>query len=159
MRNFLLSDKTYKINKTLSDLSSEIFDLIKKIKSQFDHHERNLIRTHYIDGVTPPQLFILRILWKEDGFPLKYLATAAKCARSTITGVVKTMKDNGLVTLESNPKDGRSSLVKLTRKGKELQFYRKPQKSNLTDFFRDFTPSEIENLEILLKKLIYSMED
>ena len=154
-----MSKKALNSKGTLSDLSSEIFNLIKKIGWEFDQNERELIRTHSISGVTPPQLFILRILWKEDGFPLKYLAEIGRCARSTITGIVKSMKDNELVSLEPNPRDGRSSLVKLTKKGKDLQFYKPPLNRDPTEFFKDFKPEEIEKLNQFLKKLLKSIED
>ena len=154
-----MSKKAPNSKGTLSDLSSEIFNLIKKIGWEFDNNERKLIRTHSISGVTPPQLFILRILWKEDGFPLKYFAKIGRCARSTITGIIKTMMDNDLVILEPNPKDGRSSLVRLTEKGKELQIYKPPLTRNPTEYFKDFKPKEIDKLNQLLKKLLTSIED
>ncbi|MFX1502435.1 MAG: MarR family winged helix-turn-helix transcriptional regulator, partial [Promethearchaeota archaeon] len=102
--------------KTKQDLFMSVFHLIKNIEKQFNHIERELLQDQpKIDKniITPPQLFVLRLLWIEDGFALKYLATTAKCSRSTMTGVVDTMEKNGLVTRVPNPKDGRSTLVKL----------------------------------------------
>ena len=158
MRKLYLSNNSSKNSGTISDLSSEIFNLVKKIKKQFEQFERNLFRIHGISGLTPPQFFILRILWKEDGFPLKYFAKAAHCSRPTMTGIINTMKKDGLITREQNPNDGRSTLIRLTKKGKELQQYKPPLDQNPTDFFKDFKPEEIKQLSQLLKKLSNSME-
>ena len=94
----------------------------------------------------------------EDGFPLKYFAKMAHCSRSTMTGVIDTMEKDGLVIREDNPIDGRSKLIKLTEKGKSLQFYKPPTNRDQVDFFRDFKPDEIVKLRELLKKLSDSLK-
>jgi DNA-binding MarR family transcriptional regulator len=143
------------------DLFMDLFHLIKKIGKDFDYIEREILLKRpkiSIKEITPPQLFILRILWHEDGLPLKYLATAAKCSRSTMTGVVDTMEKNSLVTRIPNPEDGRSTLVKLTDMGNDLKRFTPPLDSYLISHCKDISKEELQTLIILLKKFSNSLE-
>jgi len=144
--------------KSLIDLTTNITNLIRKLGKQFDQNDRDLIRFHGIQGITPPQLFILRMLWMEDGMPLNYLASIAKVSRATMTGIIDTMEKNGFVVRASNPNDERSKLVYLTNKGNEVKQYKPPIDLNIYDFFKDFKPEEVENLNQLLEKLSESVE-
>jgi len=135
------------------DLTTNITNIIRQLGKQFDQNDRNLLRFHGIQGITPPQLFILRMLWMEDGLPPNYLASIAKVSRATMTGIIDTMEKNGFVIRISNPNDDRSKLIKLTRKGNEVKQYKPPIDLNIYDFFRDFKPEELENLNLLLEKL------
>lgn len=152
-----MSKKSTK-SKSLIELTMNITDLIRKLGKQFDQNDRNLIRFHGIQGITPPQLFILRMLWMEDGMPLNYLASIAKVSRATMTGIIDTMEKNGFVVRISNPDDERSKLVFLTGKGNEVKQYKPPIDLNIYDFFKDFKPKDLENLNRLLEKLSESLE-
>ena len=141
----MIQEKNERIIK--QDLFMEVFHLVKKIEKQFNHVERELLQKQpRIDKktITPPQIFVLRILWIEDGFPLKYLATAARCSRSTMTGVVDTMVKNGLVTRVPNPKDGRSTLVKLTTLGKSLRRYTLPLDEYMMTHCKNISKEELQ---------------
>ena len=151
-----MSKKSVK-NKSLIDLTTNITDLIRKLGKQFDQNDRNLIRFHGIQGITPPQLFVLRMLWMEDGMPLNYLASTAKVSRATMTGIIDTMEKNGFVVRMSNPNDDRSKLVYISKKGNEVKQYKPPIDLNIYDFFRDFKPEELENINRLLEKLSESI--
>ncbi|MFX1237080.1 MAG: MarR family winged helix-turn-helix transcriptional regulator [Promethearchaeota archaeon] len=145
----------------LKELFMSISDLIKKTERQFNNIERQVLQQKpQFDEkhITPSQLFILRVLWLKDGFPLKYLATAAKCSRSTMTGIIDTMEKNGLVSRVSNPKDGRSILVKLTEMGKDLKDYTPPLDIYLLNHCKNFSKEELQMLELLLKKFLKSLE-
>ncbi|MFX1366169.1 MAG: MarR family winged helix-turn-helix transcriptional regulator [Promethearchaeota archaeon] len=147
---------------TKQDIFMSVFHLIKNIEKQFNHIERELLQDQpKIDKsiITPPQLFVLRLLWIEDGFALKFLATAAKCSRSTMTGVVDTMEKNGLVTRVPNPKDGRSTLVKLTALGKNLRRYTLPLDEYMMTHCKNISKEELQMLTLLLKKFSNSLEN
>jgi len=143
---------------SMMHLIKSIPDLIKKISKQFNQQERWLFRTHMLPGLTPPQLFILRQLWKQDGLQLKVLAEAANTTRATITSIADTMEEDGHITRVQNPEDGRSLLIKLTKKGKDLQIYKSPIDRDINGCFRDFTLEELTQLYHLLKKLSDSIE-
>ena len=145
-------------DKSLLDLTINISNLIIKLGKQFEQQDSILFRYHGIQGMTPPQLFIIRVLWMEDKWPLKYLASLAKVSRATMTGIIDTMEKNELVKRIPNPKDGRSTLIKLTRKGEDLKKYKPPIDSNKMDYFKDFKPEELKKLSHLLEKLSDSVD-
>jgi len=144
-------------DKSLLDLTRNISNLIIKLGKQFEQQDSILFRFHGVQGITPPQLFILRVLWMEDKWPLKYLASLAKVSRATMTGIVDTMEKNGFIIRVPNPKDDRSKLVKITDKGNEVKQYKPPIDLNTIDFFKDFKSEELENLNLLLEKLSSSL--
>jgi len=63
-----------------------------------------------------------------------------------------------LVSRVPNPKDKRSTLIKLTYKARDLRKYKPPIDSNKIDYFRDFSPEELKSLNHLLEKLSNSLE-
>ena len=107
--------------------------------------------------LTPPQYFVLTLLWERDGRPFKELAAAANCSPATMTGIVDTLERKGLVAREPNPDDRRSLLVKLTEAGWSL----KDSTPTLEGIFRGccvgLEPDEIQQLSQLLKKLNESL--
>ncbi|MFX1238055.1 MAG: MarR family winged helix-turn-helix transcriptional regulator [Promethearchaeota archaeon] len=105
---------------TIQESCLNLFRIIKRLSKQFDKMQRIILKKQ---NITPPQLLILRQLWRNDGLPSKELSKITRTSRSTITGVVDTLEKNGFVMRELNPEDRRSWLVKLTKKGKEFQHY------------------------------------
>jgi len=92
----------------------EIFYLIEQVEKKLKQIQRHTIRA---TNLTPPQYFMLTLLWARDGQPFKDLAAAGGYTRATITGIVDTLEKKGLVTRQPNPNDRRSLLVKLTAAG------------------------------------------
>ena len=82
----------------------EIFQLIgmvdKKLKKLQDQTATQL---------TPPQFYILTLLWQADGRPFKDLALALNCTRATITGIVDTLERKGLVPARRTQRTGAAS--------------------------------------------------
>jgi len=145
----------------IENLFMELFYLIKKIDKQFDHIERRLLQERpKIDrrNITPPQFFVLRILWYEDGLPLKYLANLARCSRSTMSGIIDTMEKNDLVKRMPNPKDGRSTLVNLTTIGKDMRHYAPPLDTYMIEQCKEISKEELQTLILLFKKFSNCLE-
>ena len=128
----------------------EIFQLIGLVEKKLKQFQRETIREA---NLTPPQYFILTLLWEKDGRPFKELASACHCSRATITGIADTLEKKELVTRAANPGDRRSLLVKLTEKGKSL----KNSTPTLDKIFGNccvgLEPDEARQLSQLLKKL------
>ncbi len=139
----------------LSEDAADVFELISKISKKYEKLQRKNIQEL---NLTPTQHLILRELWMDDERPFKELADSCDCTRSTITGVVDTMEDHELVTRESNPKDRRSTLVKLTEKGKDLKNATPPIESMVNGCCPGINQEEIEALGKLLKKLLNSLK-
>ena len=139
----------------LSEDTADVFELISKINKKYEKLQRKNIQEL---NLTPTQHFILRELWISDERQFKELADSCDCTRSTITGVVDTMEEHSLVTREKNPNDRRSTLVKLTEKGKELKNATPPIESMVNGCCPEINQEEIETLGKLLQKLLNSLK-
>jgi len=132
----------------------EVFWLIELAGKRLKQIQRETIRD---TDLTPPQYFVLTLLWEKDGRPFKDLAAAVGCSRATMTGIVDTLERKGLVTREPNPHDRRSLLVKLTQRGRALA----ESTPTLDRIFRGccvgLEPDEVGQLSRLLKKLNESL--
>jgi len=131
-----------------------VFELITKINRRYEKIQRKNIQNL---NLTPSQHMILRQLWESDGRQFKDLAECCECTRPTITGVIDTMESNLLVTRESNPKDRRSLLVKLTDKGKNLKNDAPQLETMVNGCCSGINQEEIETLGQLLQKLLDSI--
>jgi DNA-binding MarR family transcriptional regulator len=133
---------------------SEVFRLIELTGKQLKQIQRETIRD---TDLTPPQYFVLTLLWDKDGRAFKELAGAVGCSRATMTGIADTLERKGLVTREPNPHDRRSLLVKLTERGRAL---RETTPTLDTIFKRccvGLEPDEVRQLSRLLKRLNESL--
>ncbi len=64
---------------------------------------------------------ILAELWANDGISQKYLGTALIKNKSSITKMLLALENESLIVKKDDPEDGRSKLIYLTPKGKEMQ--------------------------------------
>ena len=133
---------------------NEFFELVYKINKRIEKMQRETVQD---SNLTPAQYLILRQLWERDGKQFKELAENCSCSRSTITGVVDTMENNELVKRVPNPKDRRSQLVKLTKKGKELKELTPQMDGLVNNCCQGLDEFDIKLLGGLLKKLYDSL--
>jgi len=82
---------------------------------------RDLARRLAPHGVTLLMWFVLRELWKRDGLSQSEIAAATDRQASAIVSVVRSLQDAGLVRVTRSAKDGRRSVVRLTRAGRRLE--------------------------------------
>jgi len=92
----------------------ETFELITSIAKRLANFESRTLRE---SGLTPTQFFVLTQL-AEHEVSLAGLASAAGCARATMTGIADTLERNGLAQRIPNPADRRGILVRLTDTGR-----------------------------------------
>ena len=72
-------------------------------------------------GITYPQYLALMILWEEGEIPVNDIAKKLILNTNTITPLLKRMEQQGIITRERSKEDERKVMVKLTKKGKELE--------------------------------------
>ena len=96
---------------SMPEVFGRITDLARRLR-QFES------RTLRESGLTPPQLFVLGLLFEQDGRPLGRLADISSCTRATMTGVADTLERKGLIRRGPNPDDRRGTLVWLTDEGR-----------------------------------------
>jgi DNA-binding MarR family transcriptional regulator len=70
--------------------------------------------------VRPAYGSILLPLFEEDGLRMGALAARARLSKQTMTTLIRLMEEAGLVTRETDPHDGRASLVRLTARSREF---------------------------------------
>lgn len=71
-------------------------------------------------GVTNGQFSLLMSLNRPEPPPMAPVAELLAMDRTTLTAALKPLERRGLVKVIPNPQDGRSRLLKLTAKGREL---------------------------------------
>jgi DNA-binding MarR family transcriptional regulator len=71
-------------------------------------------------GITGPQLWVLKTVFKNGGLPLGELSQKMYLHPSTVTGVVDRLEKKGYVSRDRDPEDRRVVMVQLTPKGKRL---------------------------------------
>ena len=70
-------------------------------------------------GLTPPQFDIIVTLGNTDGMSFKELGEKTLITKGTLTGVIDRLELRGMVRRVASKSDGRSTIVRLTRKGEE----------------------------------------
>lgn len=78
------------------------------------------IRQNARSGVTPSQLSALATLDRHGPMRLADLADHEGVARSTITRLVRQLDEDGLITRQGDPHDGRSTIATLSPAGHTL---------------------------------------
>ena len=72
-------------------------------------------------GLTYPQYLVLLVLWEKDEQPVNDIAKRLLLETNTVTPLLKRMEAEGIVTRSQGKKDARQTIVKLTKKGRDLQ--------------------------------------
>ena len=72
-------------------------------------------------GLTYPQYVVLLVLWEKDAQPVNDIAKRLYLETNTVTPLLQRMEKEGILTRTKGTKDARQMIVKLTKKGKQLQ--------------------------------------
>ncbi len=72
-------------------------------------------------GVTGPQRLAMRIVGRFPGILAGQLAAILHLHPSTLTGILKRLERQGLLTRRRDPRDARRALLGLTAKGRRLE--------------------------------------
>jgi DNA-binding MarR family transcriptional regulator len=120
---------------------------------------RDFARRLQPHGMTLLMWFVLRELWKRDGLSQNEIATATDRQASAIVTVLRTLQDAGLVKVSRSAKDGRRSVVRLTRAGRKLEPVLTAHGKNLSQTAqRGFTAAEKRSLMEMLARLRHNIE-
>ena len=104
-------------------------------------------------GLGESDFRVLEVLLHKGPLPVNVIGPKVFLTPGSISTAVDRLLGKGLVTREENPDDRRIRLVALTESGKALilPIYRK-HVEDIRQVFADFTPSDIRQLERLMKK-------
>ena len=111
-------------------------------------------------GLAPAQFMTLLALWDEDGLSQSELVRRLDVEQATMANTLARMERDGLIVRRSNPNDGRSQSVHLTRIAAALQ-------GPATDTARaqngaalaNFSDDEKEQFLALRRRAIAAMHD
>ena len=105
-------------------------------------------------GLTPPQFDILATLGNTEGMSFKDLGEKTLITKGTLTGVIDRLELRGMVKRVQSKSDGRSTIVRLTKKGED-EFVRifPPHVAYLRSPFAALSEQELARFEELAEKL------
>ena len=105
-------------------------------------------------GLTPSQFDIIATLGETPGMTFKELGEKTLITKGTLTGVVDRLEDKGLAKRVALPRDGRCSIVMLTRAG-EREFKRVflPHVDHMGKAFGKVRAADMDALRVKLRKL------
>jgi MarR family 2-MHQ and catechol resistance regulon transcriptional repressor len=104
-------------------------------------------------GLGDSDFRVLEVLLHKGPLPVNVIGPKVFLTPGSISTAVDRLFDKGLVSREENPEDRRIRVVALTESGKALirPVYRR-HVEDIRRVFADFTPSDIRQLERLMKK-------
>ncbi|WP_308284174.1 MarR family winged helix-turn-helix transcriptional regulator [Priestia megaterium] len=134
-------------------IEDEIRELLDKISGQMRRNYNQLLQDVNLHA---GQDNLLCKLWANDGLTQVQLCEHLKCEPPTVTNMVKSLEQKGIIYRKRDEKDGRISRVYLTPEGRDLEGpvnerWRKQQDKLLAGII----PEE----RLLLRRLMKQMEE
>lgn len=120
------------------------------------HQHTNALMRLALDDykLTPPQFAALAFLWQKEGLNQQELGSLMNVDRTTIGGTLERLERLELVQRGQDPRDRRSWVVFVTKKGKRLRENILPSLKKVSnEIDRNLTLMEQETLAILLDKI------
>ncbi|SMC35313.1 MarR family winged helix-turn-helix transcriptional regulator [Sporomusa malonica] len=133
------------------DIEESLGFLLSKCHQRAFQIFREKLSSH---NLTPPQFSMLAFLWKKDEQSQIQLGTAMEMDRTTISGIIDRLENQGLVNRAPHPEDRRVFMISLTEAGRRLEHSVSclSLKAN-TEIASNLSAQEKESLVILLKKM------
>ncbi len=112
-------------------------------------------------GLTYPQYLVLMVLWEKDAQPVNDIAKRLLLETNTVTPLLKRMEAEGILTRTKGEKDARQMIVKLTKKGRELQnkLTDVPEAVGSAVLCESVTPETVPGLFKMLDDIIKQLKD
>lgn len=92
--------------------------LIANLFNDYTNYMNNYLKEM---DLTLSQTRVLLVLSLNNGVSIDYLAEKANIGKSSVTKSVKILEKKGFLTKEIDSEDNRRKVVKITKKGKEIQ--------------------------------------
>ncbi len=110
--------------------------------------------------INPGQGRILFALWEKDGIPIRDLAKRTSLGKSTLSTMLKRMRDEGYLKIEHPPGNERTKLVYVLQQSKEIEsaFEELAEEMN-SIFYKDFANDEITRFEVDLERVFYNLKE
>ena len=111
-------------------------------------------------GLTYPQYLVLLVLWEKDEQPVNDIAKRLMLETNTVTPLLKRMEAEGIVTRSKGKKDARQMIVKLNKKGRDLQkkLTDVPETVGKAALCESVTPENVSSLFGMLDDIIQQLK-
>ena len=112
-------------------------------------------------GLTYPQYLVLMVLWEKDAQPVNDIAKRLRLETNTVTPLLKRMEAEGILTRTRGEEDARQIIVKLTKKGRDLQerLADVPEAIGSSLLCESVTPATIPGLYAMLDGIIRQLQE
>ena len=112
-------------------------------------------------GLTYPQYLVLLVLWEKDAQPVNDIAKRLLLETNTVTPLLKRMEAEGILTRTKGEKDARQMIVKLTKKGRDLQkkLTDVPESVGSAVLCESITPETVPGLFKMLDDIINQLKE
>ncbi|OZB33249.1 MAG: hypothetical protein B7X47_04850 [Ferrovum sp. 34-44-207] len=105
-------------------------------------------------GLTTGQFDVIATLGNTAGMSCGEIGEKTLMVKGTLTGVLDRLEVKGMIVRVENPKDKRSTLIKLTELGeKTFNTTFQPHLEYLSQVFGQLSDKELQEIEIQLNKL------
>lgn len=135
-------------------------NLISVIRKEVHHFLVDELKKIELEELSPSHGSILAALFKYDEATMKEIARLIGRDKSTVTVLVNKLIKLGYVGRKNNLKDGRYSLIYLTKKGKMIQ--NEFEKISLKLFqvaYKDITENDKKILNRILRMIFNNFQD
>ena len=133
-----------------ADLASQVRFAVMRLSRR--------LRQHAPEGITPSQLSALSVVVREGPLTLSQLAEAERVQPPSITRIVDSLSQQGLVTRAASEEDRRVAFVTATARGRALvDTIRRRRDAYLAARLRTLSPEDLALLERaagLLERLV-----
>ena len=112
-------------------------------------------------GLTYPQYLVMMVLWEKDEQPVNDIAKRLLLVTNTVTPLLKRMEAEGFLTRTRGREDARQMIVKLTKKGRDLQetIADVPETIGRSLLCESVTPETVPSLYAMLDGIISQLQD
>ena len=110
-------------------------------------------------GISAGQAPVLALLMQTESMSQRELAREIHITPASVSGLLKRMEREGMVTRTSDPRDARSTLVALSDKGRQIcaramQYFC----GSASVLIRDFTEQETETLYGFVQRMLANLD-
>lgn len=110
--------------------------------------------------INPGQGRIMFALWEKDGISIQDLAKRTSLGKSTLSTMLKRMRDEGYLKIEHPSGNERTKLVYILEQSKEIESsFEKLAKEMNSIFYKGFEDNNITRFEEDLERVLHNLKE
>ena len=119
-----------------------------------------ILAKNNVTAFNGPQGRILTVLWEKDHIPIQEISVKTGLAKATLTKMLDTMEQKGLLNRQFDSEDRRKILICLTEEASELRKQYSQVSEQMSEiFYAGFAEEEIVLFEKTLKRILNNLEE